>query len=300
MILKATDVGNLVRPLLSGAREGRVTRVFQSSAYVEVTGEFVVLLNGRLRSPMTVNLQAVGRLDQVLKGGERCRVRKNRFDFEGVSVDTADAELYSGSLGAGSRISPLPGDELARGMVMLRMLRDASPPGLDIFGSREFAKFVGAVLSPLTAGEVSGALLPENYVPLLGMGSGFTPAGDDFVGGFTAAFNHMAMVEGTPKVSIERAEMLKRTVPESAALLDYAQHGSVDEDFERLVLSATGGEEGGFTDDLLRVAKRGHTSGIDMSSGTILCAAAIRDRGTREGALEKCLLTLRTADQGTL
>lgn len=295
MILKATDVGGLAQSLLSRAAEARVTRVFQNSAYLETDGEFIVLLNGRLRSPMAVNLQTTKRLDEVLNADDRCGLRKDGLDFRGMSVETGEARIYRGSLGRGSAVSPLPGKELAKGMVTLRLLRDVSPPGLDIFSADLFGDFVRSVLSPLAAGEDSGVLVPQNYYPLLGLGNGFTPSGDDFVGSFAAAFNHMARVEGKPEIRLPRLEILRRTVPESAALLDYAQRGEVDEDLGSLVLSATGGRAGGFFEDLLRVAGRGHTSGLDMSVGVLLCAAAVRDRSTREGALGMCLGTLHVS-----
>jgi hypothetical protein len=291
MILRAANVGELVSSFLTHRSEGRVRRVFRSSAYIEAEDEVILLLRGELRSPMTVNLWAADDFERLLAIDERCDLGLGRLEFERMTVRTEGASVYRGGLERDSSIAPQAGSELVRGILMLRLLYRASQSTLDIVTDGSFRQFINTVLLPLAEGEMADAYLPRNYFPLIGKGGGFTPAGDDFVGGFAAAFNHVARKTGVREIRLPRNELEKRTVPESAALIDYAQRGYVDEEVERLIISAFGGGPG-FFDKLLQVARRGHTSGIDMSSGVVLSAAVCRDRMTREGTLEKCLSAL--------
>jgi len=87
---------------------------------------------------------------------------------------------------------------------------------------------------------------------------------------------------------LPRELVFSRTIPESAAILGYALRGYVDEGMERLVLKTLAGGEG-FSDELLGVACRGHTSGIDMALGVLLCEAAMADAKDRGGAFKRCL-----------
>ncbi|MDV3277050.1 MAG: DUF2877 domain-containing protein [Nitrososphaerales archaeon] len=292
MILKVTDIGELVLKQRSRAREGTVRRVFHSSAYVETSEGLILLLHGGLRSPMTVNLDPGENPEGVLSAGDAFHFRGATIKVGELSLVLEGAKVFRSSLRRRAPFRPIAAKELVRGAVMLRLLYNVSSPALDLVGDRSFKKFVRSVLLPVAGGRLSGAYLPDNYFALIGLGSGFTPAGDDFVSGFTAAFNYVARRTGAKLIALPMSELLRRTVPESATILGYAQNGYVDEDLEKLILSAAGARQGKFTDQLLEVARRGHTSGIDMSSGVVLSVAAVRDGIEHDGALESVLLAL--------
>jgi hypothetical protein len=288
LILGATDVGELVVALLSRRSEGRVSRVFRNSAYIVAGDELVLLLLGGLRSPINANLPSVEDLGDLFSVGELCIMSAGEIAFGGVTVRTNRARVYRSDLETTRPISPVTASTLAKGVRMLKLLYGAAPSDLNIFSDEAFRKFADSVLIPLAKGDPEEAHHLPYYLPLIGLGGGFTPAGDDFVGGFAATFNHAARVEGDVEILFSTRELAGRTVPESAALIRYAQRGYVDEELAHLITSTLGGRRR-FFEDLLQVARRGHTSGIDMSTGVLLAAAAIRDRATKEGALEKCL-----------
>lgn len=292
MILKATSIGELVLRQVSRRRKGRVTRVFRNSAYVETADGFILVLLSRLRSPMTVNLDHGGGLEGSLSAGEVCHFEEDTIRFGSLTLLLKGAAVYRSSLRRGVPFKPVAARELVKGASMLRLLYDVSPPALDLVGNESFRKFIRSVLVPLSRGHSDGAYLPSNYYPLIGLGSGFTPAGDDFVSGFTAAFNYVARWKGDRRISLPTSALLARTLPESTTILEYAQRGYVDEDLERLIQSAAGSSQRGFTDELLGVARRGHTSGLDMSLGVVLSVAAIRAGIGHDGALEKALRAL--------
>jgi hypothetical protein len=292
LILGATDVGELVAALLSRRSEGRVTRVFRNSVYIVAGDELVLLLHGDLRSPINANLPSSEDLGDLLSVGELCTMSAEEIAFGGVTVRTNGARVYRSDLGATRPISPVTASALAKGVGMLKLLYGAAPSNFNIFSDEAFRKFADSVLIPLAKGDPEVAHRLPHYLPLIGLGGGFTPAGDDFIGGFAATFNHAARVAGDAEILFSPRELAGRTVPESAALIRYAQRGYVDEELAHLITSTFGGRRGRFFGDLLQVAKRGHTSGIDMSMGVLLATAAIRARTTEEGALDKCLKEL--------
>jgi hypothetical protein len=302
MIVEATDVGNLIADFPTNhPLQGRVSRVFRNSTYVVAGEDVFLLLRGRLRSPMTVNLSTDTSLDSLLSVGELCGILHGRMEFNKITVRTRGVRIFRNSLESAVVASPVDTSSLVEGAVALRLLYGVSDPGLAIVFTRPFRRFVDSVLVPASGGTLTGAYVLNNYLPLIGTGGGFTPAGDDLVGGFAATFNLMARVRGMPEIRIPREELQKRTVPESAALLDYAQRGFVDEEVERLILSAFGGRKGGrFFQGLLELAKRGHTSGIDVSMGVLLAAAMIRDMEAADGALARCLEAIGIGDLGIL
>lgn len=297
MILRASDIGELVAAQMESAQEGRVTRVFRRSAYVE-TGEGLILLHqGELRSPMTVNLGAEACLERLIFDGGACVFLGQSMEFEEFSISTGGAGVYKSPLLRSAIVDVLESRELVKGVAMLSLLYDVSPASLDILGSGAFRAFVQRIIRPLGRGDLSQIHLPENYLPLIGLGNGFTPAGDDLVAGYLATFNHAVKSLGIKEILLPRDELLKRTVPESARMLDYTQRGHVDEDLSRLILSAVSDQHDSFEGNLLEVACRGHTSGIDTSLGVMLASASVAEILGRSRASEvviDALARLRT------
>jgi hypothetical protein len=300
LIVKATDVGELTAELLAYGSEGRVSRVFRSSAYVQTGRDFFLLLRGGPRSPMSINVTTTQDFGDVVAPDERCLVAGGEVRFGKVTVQTKEGRLYRGRLGMGTTVSPVPASVLVKGMAAVRLLYGVSDQPLSVASGESFKRFVESVLVPAAHGDMAGVYAPQNYLPLVGAGGGFTPAGDDVVGGFTAAFNHAAHACGLREVVLPREELEKRTVPESATLLEYAQRCLVDEEVENMVLSSFGERHGMFVRDLLQMARRGHTSGLDASVGVILAVAVIRELRNRDGTLERCLAATRLGRQGTL
>jgi hypothetical protein len=140
----------------------------------------------------------------------------------------------------------------------------------------------------------------QSYRGLIGRGGGFTPAGDDFVAGFVGTFNYIARCRRDRTISIPSRWVLSKTVPESGAILAYAAKGYVDEGLERLILSSTQGKGPGFSTELLSVASRGHTSGLDMSLGVLLCGATLVAKESHDGTLQRCAQVIGGGRRRTL
>lgn len=288
---KAFSVGDLAARALAGGRDGWVTRVFQRSAYVRSGDDFVLLLWGELRSPMTINIEGGGRAHPRIRSGERCLLSPDAAELESVRIDLKEAKRFQSPLlpRRSLRIPATPA--LVKGVTALRALYEVSP-GPTLVTDSAFDSFVDGILTRFASGDQGVVHAPESYGPLLGRGGGFTPAGDDFVGGLLAVVNFVARCRRARQVLLPMPFLLARTIPESAALLSYSARGQVDEVTGRLVLKTLDGSDR-FFDELMAVAHRGHTSGIDMSMGVLLGEAAMAQAGSKGGALKACLDALR-------
>ena len=292
MILDAISVGELAHALATGRAKGIVRRVFHSSVYLESSGGLVLLLRGALKSPMTINVVEGPDFIQALKVDEAFQTGDGVLRLGETEVRLDAADVFRSALLNPRRADPISGAEIVRGAASLKLLYSASEAALDFASGRAFRAFADSVLRPLAMGRTEQARSFSNYVGLLGSGTGFTPAGDDFVAGFTAAFNYHARGTGEATILLSLAELRGRTVRESAALVDYAQRGYVDEGLQSLILAGLDGKPLQFRAHLSELASRGHTSGLDMSLGVLMLLASVSDR-TREGrALESSLEVL--------
>ena len=284
---KASSVGSLAASLLAGSKSGKVTRVFQRSVYVRSGEDFLLLLWGSLRSPMTINVEGSA-ATTTIRAEQRCRLRKDSVVLDNGRIDFGGADVFRSAL-LDRREVTLPGREaLRKGVVVLRSFYDVSLSGPTLNRDSALRTFAENTLLPLASGESAGAYSPAIYLTLVGRGGGFTPAGDDFLGGLVGTFNFIARCRKSRQIRIPRSLLRGRTVPESANMLFHSARGHVDEGMERLVLKSLDGSSV-FSGELVEVARRGHTSGVDMSLGVLLCEAALASAENGGGVLQDCL-----------
>lgn len=290
MILQASHIGELAAEFLARGGRGKVTRVFSTSAYLRLGDDFMLVLDGRLKSPMTINLDGGGKRLSGFEPGGEWEVAPRGFKSGPADVSVADAVLYRSALHGRTSATLPSAAELVKGVTMLRSLYDVAQSGPTLADDDALGGFAGSTLTPFANGD-EDIHDRTHYLPLIGRGGGFTPSGDDFVAGFLASFNHMARSSGSRPVTLPKALLYQNTVPESAAIVFYATLGYVDEELARLILASLDARATGFQSELLDVARRGHTSGIDMSLGVLLCEAALSDASGRS-ALKACMRAL--------
>jgi hypothetical protein len=121
------------------------------------------------------------------------------------------------------------------------------------------------------ASRLRGALLG-----LCGRGPGFTPAGDDFISGFVTMLNFIRSSLNIGPAIIPGSEFARLTTWTSFKLIEYNAMGLVDVEIEGLINSAARGDVLSYADKIRSLSKRGHTSGLDYSTGATfaLCMAA--------------------------
>ncbi len=123
-------------------------------------------------------------------------------------------------------------------------------------------------------GWISGAGKPDDA--LIGLGPGLTPAGDDFVGGAMIALRAAGESELAERVAAWALPLAEtRTGRISRAHLACAARGEGHEALHALLAAPEGSAR--FEASLARLARIGHTSGLDAAAGALLALAACRD-----------------------
>ena len=109
--------------------------------------------------------------------------------------------------------------------------------------------------------------LSRCFLGLCGRGPGFTPAGDDFIGGFLAIINWIrTSLEIGPRI-VPGPEYRKLTTWTSFKLMECNAYGLVDAEIQDMINSIARGDALQYIDSVRLIAKRGHTSGIDFATG---------------------------------
>jgi hypothetical protein len=132
-------------------------------------------------------------------------------------------------------------------------------------------KFLNSIQEDHGAIDISSGLFTDKlsrcFLGLCGRGPGFTPAGDDFVGGFLAIINwiRISLKIGSPIVP--GPEYRKLTTWTSFKLMESNAQELVDIEVQDLINSIAKGDVLQYIDSVRLIAKRGHTSGIDFATG---------------------------------
>jgi hypothetical protein len=122
-------------------------------------------------------------------------------------------------------------------------------------------------------GWISGMGRPDDA--LIGLGPGLTPAGDDFVGGAMIALRAAGEAGLAARVAAWALPLAEtRTGRISRAHLACAASGEGHEALHALLGAPEGSAR--FAESLARLARIGHTSGLDAAAGALLALAARR------------------------
>jgi hypothetical protein len=237
---------------------------------------------------MTVNLDSSPSLDRVVKPLDQAVLHGRGIRIAEAVVDLREASLYRTPPSFPRQLG-LNFDKMGKTLRIASFLLaivDTSQSVLDPHGLayERVVDFVSNGVMPLKRSN-GERQFREAALNIIGLGSGFTPSGDDTLGGFLAAYNSLANVVGRRPVLFGFSLLQERTSWISAKLLDYMQRLIVDEQLYRLVDCAAGAEEDAVVLGFETLLPRGHTSGIDISVGAILALGLIRDIAfEKEGA----------------
>jgi len=262
-----------------GARLGLVAAVFDNTIYIRTdSDELVVITRKNTRSPINLNVfggstflsTTRASAEAHVDGGELVLDRL-RLSYDScaeylshadeLALDHHDVKIDASILAA-ARILAVAAQ---RGCVL-----DPMSPSHD--SARRF--LTGA------ASWKSRERLLNQAAEMLGLGFGFTPSCDDFVGGLLASFNVLSHRTNRKPLVIEWETLRSRTSWISARLIDYMQNRLIDETVERCIASIAAGEEDAAVDAIMDLASRGHTSGLDISVG-LLSGASLFLEGLR-------------------
>ena len=286
--LRAKSVGSLALRALSrggSAVAGTVVNTFANSFYAR-TGkdELLFFTNHSIRSPITVNLDAKSDLEKLVTPLQSLTVKGKQILVGTDTTITLDAALlYDDTTEQSSELNldfSMIGKSFRIVSVILEII-DTSQSVLDphAIAHNSVVEFASdAVMSLLRPG--GEERFRQVALRIVGLGSGFTPSGDDTLGGFLAVYNSFASAIGRAPILLDLHAIEERTSWISAKLLDHMQHVILDEQVRGLIDSVIDEDELVLAFESL--LPRGHSSGIDISVGAILALGLIHDISLNE------------------
>lgn len=279
--LSAISLGHLVAQFLTDAESGsvgRVVSVFPHSLYVRTTsGELIFVTCNQVRAPISLNLDSEVELTQLIRPDENVALREREIRIgQSASINLGQAVPFLTQTTPGSNRLGVTKQALHMGAMILRILDNKQsildPAGLAHKGA---SGFVTNGLLPFRQSE-DVQVLRGAALKIIGLGQGFTPSGDDLIGGFLATYNHFTLVTGHQAINLEFDDLKGKTNWISAKLLDYMQRQILDEQLSTL-LDSSASRENDFILALETLLPRGHTSGIDILAGVLLAISIIHD-----------------------
>jgi len=241
----------------------------------------LLFFNGRqLKSPITVNLNSATNLEQAVKPLDRVAIHGGEVRIgELTSIQLNHAERAKDHAPRALRLV-MDRESLNLASLILAVI-DNSLSVLDPVGLAHAAAadFVSQGIIPLAQSEDRENFLTAAH-RVIGLGGGFTPSGDDLLGGFLATYNSFAESTGREIILLDSSSIESSSTWISARLLDYMQRRILDDQVSSLLGAAASGDTDSFLMTLEGLIPRGHTSGIDILVGVILALSLISDTQT--------------------
>jgi hypothetical protein len=281
--------GAIARRVLDDGREGVVAAVFPSSFYLEAGGEFACL-GGETMEPSALNVisDAPGGTDWPASGlrvGARWRVAaQSIFVGDRFFFDLDDAEDW--------KPRTLPADwraeDLRRGLEALRHRARGRVPeeglGFLILSSpanQPIAKIAETQAAGLSRWLADTSSDPSGWVsPMIGLGPGLTPAGDDFIGGVMIVLHGLGRHDLLRRLwTAAHPHAIEAGNPISLAHLAAAAEGMGSAAVHSTLMATLTGSCAEIDGHLEAIDRIGHTSGWDALAGVVLALEAMADGG---------------------
>ena len=287
--LHASQIGwHAARTLHSveGLPFGKIIASFPNSFYIKTHyDELIFITNRSFRSPSTINVEYSGPFTDIAKPLEPLFFREHQLNSSVLSIDLTNAHEWKEE-----KSLPIPNYsklmDVPRILAIILNMIDTSGSLLDRNEALHdsMGRFVKDGILPIIDNEAS-TTFAASASKIIGLGSGFTPSGDDFLLGFLAIFNSLARTVQRSPIYLGLGELVKLTNWISAKLLDYAQHLELDDQLLRVIRSLSA-ENDDTAIALESLIARGHTSGIDITTGAVLglsvaCDIALKQRRTQ-------------------
>jgi hypothetical protein len=280
--INATQLGEIASQSFSKTKSGPIGQViasFQNSFYIRTReDELVFVTNRSLGSPVTVNLASNSNFEKLIPLNSNVTLREDQLlinDY--VAIRLATAKPYKDPIEQLASKLTVNHNELGRVAFILGVLNiNSSVLDTNGISHDQSGRFARNAAVPLREPAHHEQFVPE-ALKLVGLGTGFTPSGDDLLGGFLATWNSLAGVVGRSKILLNFELLINRTSWISAKLLDYMQRELLDSQVAHAIRSTalSDGEE--FVLAVEALLPRGHTSGLDISMGMILATSLILD-----------------------
>jgi len=268
---RVVDLGWRAAHLLDGAHSVRVLAPMRASIYIVIDGEIAWLTGpGDVMHPRAVLLSE--RPDpRGLVAGDTVSLPPSAVRAWRPPAVVANRRAAAALRRGAERLAKTTlslGDPTGFGAWLV-----ARPLAFPLRGA---GKLADALAGALAANDAVGAA--EAAAPLLGLGAGLTPSGDDFVGGAFFARAVLAELGEARGGSWRRAAATVRgaatgaTHPISAALLGDLLEGHGWSPLHDLARALASDDESAAAEAASRLTQLGHSSGWDLLAGFIAAA----------------------------
>ena len=287
----ATHIGAIARWLLAVDRSASVMGVSSRGIFLHLAAGWVLFLSyERYRGPLTLNLEAGRRGVSRLRQGAALQILSGRKCIlsTDLEIDYGVAESWQAPQLPGVLLSNEKSREVLQQIIAeLSRMGKTSPLAGQLSGLHSRAEgeeMPGEAVSDMLAAlrrvwdGQDAAQIAAAAQPLLGMGAGLTPSGDDLATGFLLALNRWGHVLA-PELNLNLLNQgiisgaYESTTLLSANLIECASQGQAD---ERLILGLDGMLSGEYDPEACAasLASWGNTSGIDALVGMALAILA--------------------------
>lgn len=272
-----------------GSVLGKSLEVFPNSVYVRtLDGELLNFTRRTVKSPININFTGQGSVRKQVEPRRAAHVENGTCYVDRMCVELDNAKFYYPKPRTTPQITKAF-EELSRDLLSAAFQIGVLYSQEGVLDRRSwtydsFARFIETAIRSL--GRHDNEAFAKAATGIVGLGTGFTPAGDDLLAGFLGVFNTFAPALRYEPVILSPS-ILARTTWVSGKLLDYTQRGLFDEEFDVIIeaLLLPNGEA--LVDALQNLAARGHSSGLDLCSGAILGAAMVFDLAFSGGLTRK-------------
>ncbi len=301
-MIEAERMGQLAERFFAQHARAQIVAVFERSLYLQAERSFVCLGDARIGDgPINVDVGVAGDVDFIARSrvGEGVEFAGGIAEAPGWGLDLRGAEIWAPAAW------PVPAapDALDAAIVeMLGIARQMLPvegllplvlaDGGTMAGAGAFERIAAPRLERLECwlrgrldSDADAAGAPP--VDLLGLGPGLTPSGDDALCGAMLALDAIA----SPRAAGAQSQLAaavgrnsgEATTALSAQFLAAAIEGQGNAVLHAFVAALIGGEVDLLPAALEKLARVGHSSGLDAAAGVILVlrAFAAADRSTR-------------------
>ena len=287
-----TCLGTIAADALRDVSAGRVAAVFERSFYIAVADAWLcfgpealglgplnvvcALRDGRDWRALDVRLGSAVRVTptqvRIAPGLTLARAGA-RFWTPPSPGDWTPASLATGLDALEDRIpAMLPDDGL--GALALRDVPPRHRTTLVRSALESLHRVVPALPELLATGRPSPALVPA-LRPLIGLGPGLTPSGDDVLGGLLLTLHLLGRGEtGRSLFAGLQSQLRSDTNPISIAHIRAAAAGAGSAALHETLNAVLTGDQAAMADGLRRLDSLGHTSGWDSLAGAVLMLRA--------------------------
>ncbi len=276
------SVGELITKVM-GYKEGivgNISHIFKHTVYLRtVHDDLVCVTSHKTKGPMNLNVKGIdfGGVkphDPVYKDDLTLRIGD-------LSISTKDAPIYRSNRDF-TRTDGLCYRVLSMANVLSSLDLKGSIIDSESFFFDAFSQRIRKVT--LSSAKMDAGGLQSAIRGLVGLGSGATPSGDDFVAGFLF---FLQATGGKEILADLKFAIDNETSWHSRKFIEYAQDGLVVEPVENLAVGLLSGFESELSDYIQALLALGHSSGIDAAVGVVFATTYGKEKEYCEDLLSK-------------